>query len=262
MSRVSAAALVVVISILVSAYHAHGAAPTAATPTAEELLERYAKAIGGRDKLKAVQTLRMQGKMAAGGGFMATYLLELKRPGAVRTELSFSGTTAIQASDGTKGWVLRPAAGQAAPTPIAMTPQQMQDLEQTADIDGPLIDTKAKGYTVELVGKETVGNVTAWNLKVTDKHGIVRNFYLDSLTYFPIKQVVHKTTDGKDVESEMRLGDYREVSGLRYPYLLESANKTGPGGQRLVLDKIEVNPPLGADRFAMPAAPAKPAAKP
>ncbi len=234
----------------------------APAPTTDEILARYVKAIGGHDKLKSVRSMRMHGTMTAAGGFSATYLVELKRPSSIRTEFEFSNkTTAVQVSDGKQGWILVPKPGQPIATSVPMTEQQMQDLQQTADIDGPLVDSKSKGYTVELVGKEPVGNTQAWNLKLTDKSGVVRNFFLDPQTYFPIKQVIHKTVDGKEVESEMRLSDYREVSGLRYPYLLESAGKAGQGGQRLALDKIEVNPTIEASRFAMPAVTSKPPAK-
>ena len=78
------------------------------TPTADELLARYVKAIGGRDKLKTVRSVRMQGTMFATGGFQAKYQLELKRPNSVRTEVTVNGATAIQASDGTKGWMIKP----------------------------------------------------------------------------------------------------------------------------------------------------------
>ena len=205
--------------------------------------------------------MRMRGTMSASPGFTAPYLLELERPSSVRTEFTYNGATVVQASDGATGWVLVPAPGKPAPAPVPMTPQQMHDLQQQADIDGPLVDARAKGYAIELVGKEPVGSSMAWNVKLVDEAGVARNFYLDARTYLPVQEVVHRIVEGKEVETEMRLSDYREVSGVKFPCLLESSAKNLAGGQRLVLDKIEINPELDPERFKMPAAVATPVAK-
>ena len=109
--------------------------------------------------------MRMHGTMAGSGGFTSTYLLELKRPNLVRTEFTFNGTTAIQATDGTTGWTVMPPPGKPVAPPTPMSPRQIQDLEQAADIDGRLLDAKAKGFQVELVGKESVGTAAAWKTR-------------------------------------------------------------------------------------------------
>ena len=38
--------------------------------------------------------------------------------------------------------------------PQAMSPSETAEIEQQADIDGPLVDAKAKGNTIELVGHD------------------------------------------------------------------------------------------------------------
>ena len=49
------------------------------------------------------------------------------------------------------------------------------------------MDYKAKGHTVELVGKEKVEGTDAYKLKVTLKNGDVRYIYLDAETYLEIR---------------------------------------------------------------------------
>ena len=83
------------------------AVPLVAVPlsaqTAEEIVARYVKTVGGMDKIQAVKTLRRTGKFTGGGGFEATVVQENKRPNKVREEFSLQGMTGINAYDGATG---------------------------------------------------------------------------------------------------------------------------------------------------------------
>jgi hypothetical protein len=132
------------------------------------------------DKLKAVQSIRMSGKMTMGQGMEAPMVIEMKRPKAMRMEFTVQGITGIQAYDGKTGWAVMPFGGKKDAEP--MNAEDLQEAEENADIDGPLVDYKSKGYTVELIGKEKVEGSDAWKLKVNMKNGSVRYIYLDADT--------------------------------------------------------------------------------
>src|ERR1051326_5196101 len=76
--------------------------------TADEVIARYIKTVGGMDKIQAVKTLRRVGKYTGGGGFEATFVQENKRPDFVREEFSLQGMTGINAWDGKTGWKIDP----------------------------------------------------------------------------------------------------------------------------------------------------------
>ena len=61
----------------------------ASAQTAEEIVAKYIKTIGGADKIQAVKTLRRSGKFIGGGGFEAVVLEENKRSNMVRQEDTF-----------------------------------------------------------------------------------------------------------------------------------------------------------------------------
>ena len=48
--------------------------------TADELVNKNIQAKGGMDKIKAIKTLRMTGKLMGGGGFTAAVGQENQRP--------------------------------------------------------------------------------------------------------------------------------------------------------------------------------------
>lgn len=226
------------------------AAPSA--PTVDELIARNIEARGGRERMKSVQTMRMTGRMSPGPGMEAPIRLELKRPDRIRMEVTFQGMTAVQAYDGKAGWQVAPFAAKTEPEP--MSAEDVQQAVEQADIDGPLVDYRAKGHAVELMGKEQVDGSDAWKLKLTLKNGTVRYVYLDAESLLEIKTASKRTIRGVDVEVEGRLGDYREVGGLRFPYLIQSGAKGRPQRQSVTVDKIELNLTLEDARFRMPAA--------
>src|SRR5712691_4610785 len=56
--------------------------------TADEIVSKYVKTIGGMDKIAAVRSFRRSGKYTGGGGFEARVLEEKKRPDLIRQEFS------------------------------------------------------------------------------------------------------------------------------------------------------------------------------
>ena len=233
--------------------------------TLDQVLAKHYDAMGGLEKLKKIQTMRMSGKMQMGPGMEAPFTLEKKRPAMQRMEFTFSGMTGIQAYDGGKGWSVMPFMGKKDPEP--MSDDDAKEMADQADFDGALVDWKAKGHTVELVGKEAIEGADTYKLKLTKKGGEVEYYYLDAETFLPIKLEGKRKIRGTEVEGESTLGDYKEVSGIMVPFSMTNGVKGSDRKQTMTFDKVEVDIPLENSRFMMPggaAAPdsAKAAAKP
>ena len=235
-------------------------AADAAAPTVDDVIAKNIEARGGLDKLKAVQTMKMTGKMMMGPGIEAPMTLEFKRPANMRLEATVQGMTLVQAYDGKSGWMIMPFGGKKDPEPMAA--EDLKEAEEQSDMDGPLVDHKAKGHKVELVGKEKVEGSDAYKLKVTLKSGDVRYLYLDADTYLEIKGESKRMVRGSETELEQTIGDYKEVEGLLLPFSLSGGPKGSDQKQNIVIEKIEINPPIETARFKMPppAAPAAPSA--
>ena len=95
-------------------------APTTATAqTVDEIVARHVAARGGREALAAVRTVRMTGRATAGPGREAIVRREIARPGRIRTEFVFQGTTGVYAWDGSAGWRVSPLDGRLEPEPLS-----------------------------------------------------------------------------------------------------------------------------------------------
>ena len=218
----------------------------------DELIAKHFEAQGGVEKLKKVESWRLTGKMSVGPGMEAPFVMERKRPGKNRLEFTFSGMTGIRAFDGTNGWQVMPFMGKTEPEPFDEADRA--EAVDEADFDGPLMDWKAKGHTVELAGTEAVEGADAFKLKLTRKNGKVEYYYLDAETYLTVKQESKRTVRGTEVEAESYLSDYKEVDGMMVPYSMTQAMKGHDRRQAMTFEKIEANVALDDARFTMPAA--------
>lgn len=218
---------------------------------AEELVNRNIQAKGGIEKIKAIKSIRLTGKLNGGGGFTAATLQENERPNLVRETFSLQGMTAVTAYDGTTGWQIQPFGGHK--DPEFMGEDDLKDLLLDADFDGPLVDFKEKGNTVEFLGHDVVDGDDALRLKVTLKDGDIVYYYLDPDTFLEIRKEVQEFVRGSVRESVTEMGSYKPVAGVMYPYSISQGSKANPAAQTTTIEKIEVNVPIDKVDFAVPA---------
>jgi hypothetical protein len=228
-------------------------ATCAAAQTADDIVGRYLKAVGGIDKIQSVKSLRRSGKFIGGGGFEAVILQENKRDASVREEFVLQGMTGINAYDGKTGWKIEPWGGKK--DPEALGEEEMKGIVEDADFDGPLVDYKHKGNKIEFLGLDKFEGTDTYKLKITKPNGDVYTYYLDTDYYMPIKIDLRRLVRGEEREYETALGDYKLVNGWYLPFSVESNPKGHPQDKsKYVYDKIEANVAIDDGRFVMPVA--------
>jgi hypothetical protein len=217
--------------------------------TVDEVIAKNIQAHGGLEKLKAMNTLRNSGKISF-GAIRATLLQENKRPDKVREEVGIQGLAQVQAYDGKVAWQVSPFEGRK--DPQLMSAEDAKSLLVDADIDGPLVDYKAKGHKAELMGHDSVEGTDVFKVKLSMKNGDVRYYYLDTDFYLELKMEIQTTIRGTLQETESYYGDYEQVEGIYFPFAIEQAQKGSSQRQKVTVDKIEINVPIDDARFTMP----------
>jgi hypothetical protein len=173
----------------------------------------------------------------------------------MHNEVTIQNKTVVRSFNGKDaGWVTNPFVGKDAPE--AMSADEMKDAVNEADFDGPLVDAKAKGNTIELAGTEKVEGRDAYIVKVTHKDGQVSSYSFDTKTFLLAKWSGADTVNGEAVTRETFFRDYRDVSGLKFAFELVSNTPGAEVTQRIVVDKIEVDPQIDEGHFGKPATPA------
>jgi hypothetical protein len=224
------------------------AAPQA--PTLDEIVAQHVAARGGRDALGALRTLRMTGHANAGPGRQAIVRRDIARPDRIRTELVFQGTTGVYAWDGAAGWRVSPLDGSLEVEPLP--DDEAAAAAEQADIEGPLVDWKLKGHSIELVGSEALAGGPAHHLRVTLKSGHVRDMWIEAATGLLLRTESARRHRGHDLVVEVTYSDYRRVDGVAFAHAIETGVRGRPRRLRIVVEKIETNLVLDAGRFQMP----------
>jgi hypothetical protein len=255
--------------------------------SATDIAAKNVAARGGLQAWRAVQTMAMSGKMGAGGNQRAAqpipvpgkkgrlempkrpseevqlpFVMELARPRKMRLELQFNGQTAIQVFDGANGWKVRPFLNRREVEPY--TTEEMKMASAQSDLDGPLADYAAKGTKIDLDGIEKVGDRDNYKLKLTLKGGQETHVWVDAETFLETKiEGQPRRLDGTYHPVEVYYRDYRSVSGLRIPFVLETkvlpVAKTATGFkdppvpvEKLIIETVTVNPKLDDSQFSKP----------
>jgi len=218
--------------------------------TADELIAKNIGARGGMEKIKAIKNLRMTGKFQGGGGFTAAVGQENARSNMIRQTFSLQGMTAVQAYDGTTAWQIQPFDGKK--DPELMGEDDVRDLLLDSDFDGPLVDYKVKGSTVEYLGHDVVDGDDALRLKVTLKNGDIIYEYLDPDTYIEIRKDIQQFIRGSVRDRVVILGCYKPVAGVMFPFSISTGPKNHPDAQTSTVQKMEVNVTIDPADFALP----------
>lgn len=219
----------------------------------DEIIEKHIEALGGMEKLQAINTLKMSGTMVMGAmGIEGQFTRQMKRPHFVRMDIGFQGQNMVQAYDGENAWGIVPFMGDPSPQPLPE--EQAKQLRQDADFDGPLVDYKSKGHEIQLVGKEDLEGTDTYKLKIILKDGDVLYLFLDAEYYLELKRISKQKDrrSGNEIEVETYFSDFKEVNGVMMPHALQIAG-AGPGGINIAINAVEANVDIDDSTFKMPA---------
>jgi len=230
-----------------------------AAQTADEIVKKALDARGGINKIKAVESERISGKVSFSHGLEGTIVLELKRSHKLHSEIIVEGQKILRVYDGkSAGWTVNPF--EENKDVQAMSAEELKGMPDEADLDGPLVDYKTKGTQIELVGKEDLDSKPVYRLKLTNKNGDVRSYLIDASTFLTAKWEGIRKIGDRELPWGCALSDYREIEGLKYPFKIDQGSPGTDFQQTLTIEKIEIDPKMDESHFNKPASPQTPAA--
>ena len=223
--------------------------------SADQIVQKHIAALGGAEKLSAIQNVTMTGQASLmNGQVQAPVTIRAKRPLFMRLEMTVQGQTFVQAFDGKTAWTMNPFLG--SPDPRKSSDEETRAARDDADfIDGSLVDYKTKGNAVELAGKEDLNGGPAYKLKVTRNSGSVEYVYIDATTFLPLKSSGTRKQQDREIAYESFPGVFKPVNGVLMPFSLNQ-KMNGQSIMELTVEKVEVNTPMDDALFQLPDKPA------
>jgi outer membrane lipoprotein-sorting protein len=227
----------------------------AVAQTADEIVKKALDARGGIEKIKAVQSERITGHISFSQGVEGSFVVELKRSQKMHVEISIEGQKIIRVHDGkSTGWMINPFAENKEAQPLSS--EDLKDISDESDFDGPLVDYKAKGNQIELAGQEKLDDLPVYRLKLTNKNGDIRFYFFDASSFLLLKWEGIRKTGDQELPWESFFSEFHEVQELKYPFRIDQGSPGTEMRQTLTAEKIEIDPPIEDSRFAKPQSPA------
>jgi hypothetical protein len=216
--------------------------------TVDDIVARHIASRGGREASRTVESQRMTGTVYTQGIELAMVLVT-RRPNLSRQELTIDipgqGVVPIlNVFDGTKAWTVNPMAGGA--EAMEVSGRDAENMRDQSEFESPLIDYKAKGHDVQLVGVETVGTRRAHRLKLTRPGRPVAHFFIDAETGVELR-----ITSEAAGSAAIEFSDYRPIGSALVAHHIR-VQQPGQPEVDVVVTSVEFNVPTSESMFQRP----------
>jgi hypothetical protein len=201
--------------------------------TVDDVINKYVEALGGKEKLAALKSIKYSGSINIQGNDVTIVQTKLNMKG-MRLDIFVAGTENYQIVTPEKGIVFMPVQGMTEPSP--MPEAELKAGQNQLDVQGALFNYKEKGITVELLGTEKLNGEDNHKLKITFKNGLVTTCFIGAKNYRINKTVSKRMINGEEKDMETTYTNYKQnTDGFWFAY-----NSTSMQGE-MVYDKIETN---------------------
>jgi hypothetical protein len=220
--------------------------------TVDVVIERNAKAMGGRIALEAVHSIEVDLHITD-PGFEVDGTYRAARPGRMRIDVEAGGKHVFtEAFDGKNGWQWK-GEGRAEPA----SPKAAAALRHGVELPGKLFglhELKQRGHQIELVGRERVEEVDYYVLRLTLNDGYTTSLYVDPQSWLITRRrdvrPLHVDVDPTPTTIEQLISDYREVAGVQFAFASREIDlQTGKELERTKVNSLKVNSPIDQSVF-------------
>jgi hypothetical protein len=230
-------------------------AGAASAQTADEVIEKTVKALGGREALGKLTSRSTNGTIAMttpAGDLSGTIEILNQAPNKNRTLVSLDlsamgmGTMTVdQRFDGTSAYAMDSMQGIR-----PLSADQIANMKN-AEFPTPLLTYKDHGTKIELAGKEKAGERDALVLALSPQEGPASRVFIDAESFLPIRVVatVELPEMGR-VEQTTDLSDYRDVDGVKVPFSIH--NTSSIQSFVVTVTKVEHNLKVDPAMFSKP----------
>lgn len=211
-----------------------------------EVLEKHFKAVG-QEKLVELNSFYIKAKVSQ-MGMELPMEMRIKKPDLFITNIDIQGQKMVQAYDGQKGWMIVPMISS---DPQELSGAQLDQAKEQANMDGELYNYEKKGSTAEMGGKVNVDGKEMFRIKLTDKEGNSKDYFIDANTYFISKVKAKVSAQGQTVDIEQNMSDYKTIDGITMPMKIES--KSPMGTAVITMEEVKFNEKFDDAIFKQPA---------
>ncbi|MGA8405571.1 MAG: hypothetical protein WB680_00190 [Candidatus Acidiferrales bacterium] len=256
MKAIGVGVLGISISFSVQAQSSSPAAPapaaaqaaTAATPTADQVLDHYVKAIGGRAAWTKLNSRVSKGtiEIPSMNNLSGSVEIHEKAPNSMLAVITLGGAVFEQGFDGTTAWSDDPQNGLR-----VLGGAELEDARREADFYHPL-DLKKLYTKMTVTGTEKVNDRDAYVVEASTGEGDPDKMYFDTESWLLVRAINHRNTPDGVKAFQAEVGDYKDVDGVKLPFTVHQSS--AESAFTIHFTEIQHNLQLADGQFAKPSA--------
>lgn len=203
--------------------------------TALHILEKYVEAIGGKDKLNNVQSFALVAEAEMQGTKLELEIKKIGNNQYMQDVKVMGNSMSKQVLDGDTGYIMMQGQRK------DLSEEELAKIKEEANLFPEL--TWLNIGKISLEGIENVGDKKAYKLKITDN----KSAFYEVESGLKLQEVTSAEMQGQQTQQTFTLGEYKEVSGIQFPFAL--SQNMGPQTIDFKVTEIKVNEGVSASDF-------------
>jgi hypothetical protein len=228
-----------------------------ASPTADQILDKYLQALGGAQRLAALTSFVAKGTVQEVGE-LDTNSVEVyaQAPARLSTIVKTMNGVTTTVCDGNAAWVAAPYEDEPVPL-LPLSGGALDGAKLDAQLNFPApIKQLLTGWRVGF--PYSIGDTETQVVQGLTAAGSAVKLYFDPLSGLLVRQVRYTKTAAGALPIQIDYSDYREVAGVKIPFRVMT---TWADGRTLrQLTEVQPNVPIDGAKFAQPAPAPRPKA--
>ena len=194
--------------------------------TAQNVLEKYIEAIGGKEKLMGVESYSLIAEAEMQGMILNLEVKKTSKNQYMQDVKVMGNSMSKQVVDGDKGYMVmqgqRKDLGE-------------EELKKVKEESAPFPELNLLNTDVALEGVEVIDGKKAYKIKISDE----KTSLYDIETGLKVQDALSVEAQGQQVNTTFDYTDYKEVSGIKFPFLF--IQTMGPQKFDYIVKEIKVN---------------------
>jgi hypothetical protein len=219
-------------------------------PTADDILARYVAALGGQAAIDKLKTRVMKGTYAGANGTTMSYEVDQAAPDKFYVSYSAPRGTMERGFNGTTGWEKNPGGVR------EIAGQQLADLKRALQL---FADMKLKEqFTRMNVGRDKIDGRDVFVIRAVTADKRRERLFFDAETALLLRRIGVTVTPIGVIPEEIDFEDYREVDGLKIPFMVRVLAIDSFSTATRKFTEIKLNVPVDDAKFNKPGTPPAP----
>ncbi len=216
--------------------------------TVEDIIAGYIHFTGGEKQWETIHSVKSSGTYNY-GGLEFPFEAWSKAPDLYKYMVTTNGKHFAQAFDGTQGWKIDEFKGETTKTILTGKAARAMANEADVELESPFINLKEKSYQAMLEGKDSVGNMLCYKVKLIKNNDDTATYFFSTNDFSLIKkQAVSKNAELENSMLDTYYRNYRLVHGVIIPFEMTSKIKEQTI-LTIAVEKIEFNIPIPDSDF-------------